>query len=307
MLSRFFIDRPIFAWVIAIVIMLAGGAGRSAPCRSRSIPTIAPPAVAISAIYPGAAAETVQNTVTQVIEQQLTGLDNLLYFSSTSRQPTARRTITADLRGRAPIPTSPRCRCRTRCSSAVAAAAAGGAAAGRERRQGDRATSCWSSALYRRPATLHQRRHRRLHRLQHAGPAQPRRRASATSSVFGAQYAMRIWLDPDKLSNFSLTPGRCDRRGPGAERPGLGRRDRRPAAAAGHGAQRHRHRPVAAADARAVPQASSSRPAPTARMVRLGDVARVELGAENYMPSAPATTASRPPASPSSWRRAPTR
>src|ERR1700712_2832146 len=82
-LSRFFIDRPVFAWVIAIVIMLAGGiAALSLPIEQ--YPTIAPPAVVVNAIYPGADAQTVQNSVTQVIEQQLTGLDNLLYFSSNS-------------------------------------------------------------------------------------------------------------------------------------------------------------------------------------------------------------------------------
>ena len=82
-LSRFFIDRPVFAWVIAIVIMLAGGiAAFSLPIEQ--YPTIAPPAVVISAFYPGADAATLQNSVTQVIEQQLTGLDNLLYFSSAS-------------------------------------------------------------------------------------------------------------------------------------------------------------------------------------------------------------------------------
>jgi multidrug efflux pump len=82
-LSRFFIDRPVFAWVIAIVTMLAGGiAATSLPIEQ--YPTIAPPAVVINAVYPGADAQTVQNSVTQVIEQQLTGLDNLLYFSSAS-------------------------------------------------------------------------------------------------------------------------------------------------------------------------------------------------------------------------------
>src|SRR5579864_7244364 len=83
MLSRFFIDRPVFAWVIAIVIMLAGAiAALSLPVAQ--YPTIAPPAVVVSTFYPGADAETLQNTVTQVIEQQLTGLDHLLYFSSAS-------------------------------------------------------------------------------------------------------------------------------------------------------------------------------------------------------------------------------
>src|SRR5580704_5815750 len=82
-LSRFFIDRPVFAWVIAIVIMLAGGiAAFTLPVEQ--YPTIAPPAVQVNAIYPGADAATLQNSVTQVIEQQLTGLDNLLYFASTS-------------------------------------------------------------------------------------------------------------------------------------------------------------------------------------------------------------------------------
>src|ERR1700761_7635465 len=82
-LSKFFIDRPVFAWVLAIVIMLAGGiAAFSLPIEQ--YPTIAPPAGGGSATHPGADAQTVQNAVTQVIEQQLTGLDNLLYFSSTS-------------------------------------------------------------------------------------------------------------------------------------------------------------------------------------------------------------------------------
>src|SRR6201989_207280 len=82
-LSRFFIDRPVFAWVIAIVIMLAGGiAAMQLPIEQ--YPNIAPPSVVISATYTGADAESVQNSVTQVIEQQLTGLDNLLYFSSSS-------------------------------------------------------------------------------------------------------------------------------------------------------------------------------------------------------------------------------
>src|SRR3984957_7726804 len=82
-MSRFFIDRPVFAWVIAIAIMLAGALS-IVTLPVAQYPTIAPPSVSISASYPGASAETLQNSVTQVIEQQLTGLDNLLYFSSSS-------------------------------------------------------------------------------------------------------------------------------------------------------------------------------------------------------------------------------
>ena len=80
---NFFIDRPIFAWVIAIVIMLAGGLSiLSLPIAQ--YPAIAPPLISISVAYPGASAETVQSTVVQVIEQQLSGLDHLRYFSSAS-------------------------------------------------------------------------------------------------------------------------------------------------------------------------------------------------------------------------------
>ena len=81
MLSRFFIDRPVFAWVIAIIMMLAGTlAMLSLPVMQ--YPGIAPPQVAISVTYPGASAQTVQDTVVQVIEQQLNGIDNLLFFDS---------------------------------------------------------------------------------------------------------------------------------------------------------------------------------------------------------------------------------
>ncbi len=82
-MPKFFIDRPIFAWVIAILICLAG-ATAILRLPIEAYPDIAPPSVVISATYPGASAQVVQQAVTQVIEQQLTGLDNLLYFSSSS-------------------------------------------------------------------------------------------------------------------------------------------------------------------------------------------------------------------------------
>jgi multidrug efflux pump len=83
MLAKFFVDRPIFAWVIAIIIMLAGAFSISSLPISQ-YPDVAPPSVRISATYTGASAENVENSVTQIIEQQLTGIDGLLYFSSTS-------------------------------------------------------------------------------------------------------------------------------------------------------------------------------------------------------------------------------
>ncbi|RAP96658.1 hypothetical protein DPR02_39275, partial [Burkholderia cepacia] len=82
-MAKFFIDRPIFAWVIAIVLMLAGVASIF-KMPIAQYPTIAPPTIQIQANYPGASAKTVEDTVTQVIEQQMSGLDNFLYMSSTS-------------------------------------------------------------------------------------------------------------------------------------------------------------------------------------------------------------------------------
>ena len=83
MISRIFIDRPIFAWVIAIMIMLVGAGGLISLPVSQ-YPNIAPPSVNIRANYPGASAETVESNITQIIEQQLTGLDGMIYLSSNS-------------------------------------------------------------------------------------------------------------------------------------------------------------------------------------------------------------------------------
>src|SRR5512136_2424105 len=83
MLSRFFLDRPVFAWVIAIIMMLAGAlAIHNLPISQ--YPPIAPPSISISGFYPGASAETVENSVTQIIEQKMTGLDRMIYMSATS-------------------------------------------------------------------------------------------------------------------------------------------------------------------------------------------------------------------------------
>ena len=90
MLSKFFLDRPVFAWVIAIMMMVAGGlAIYNLPISQ--YPPIAPPSIAIDAFYPGASAETVENSVTQIIEQKMTGFDNMLYISATSDSSGAAR------------------------------------------------------------------------------------------------------------------------------------------------------------------------------------------------------------------------
>jgi len=90
MLSRFFLKRPVFAWVIAIIMMVLGGlAIHNLPISQ--YPPIAPPSIAIDAFYPGASAETVENSVTQIIEQKMTGFDDMLYLSGTSDSAGASR------------------------------------------------------------------------------------------------------------------------------------------------------------------------------------------------------------------------
>src|SRR3546814_20957608 len=95
-MSRFFIHHPVFAWVIAILITL-GGVLAISGLGVESYPNIAPPQVTVSASYPGASAATTEGAVTQVIEQQLTGLDNLDYFSSSSSS-SGRASITMTLK-----------------------------------------------------------------------------------------------------------------------------------------------------------------------------------------------------------------
>ncbi|TXD75341.1 multidrug efflux RND transporter permease subunit, partial [Ralstonia pseudosolanacearum] len=95
-MARYFIDRPIFAWVLAIIVMLAGALS-IATLPIAQYPSIAPPAVAITATYPGASAKTLEDTVTQIIEQKMKGLDHLSYMASTSESSgTVTITLTFD-------------------------------------------------------------------------------------------------------------------------------------------------------------------------------------------------------------------
>jgi multidrug efflux pump len=200
-MSSFFIQRPIFAWVLAIILMMAGGlAILQLPIAQ--YPTIAPPAVAISATYPGADAQTVQDTVTQVIEQNMKGIDNLMYMSSTS-DSAGGVTITLTFQSGtdpdiAQVQVQNKLQLATpllpqevqqqgisvKKSSSSYLLVAGFVSDNKALNQDDISDYVASNLKDA------------ISRLNGVGDTQ----------LFGAQYAMRIWLDPNLLNKFQLTP-----------------------------------------------------------------------------------------------------
>jgi multidrug efflux pump len=201
MLSRFFIDRPVFAWVIAIVIMLAGGiAASSLPIEQ--YPVIAPPSVVINAVYPGADAESLQNSVTQVIEQQLTGVDHLLYFSSSS---TAAGTVTITATFDAGTnPDIAQVQVQNKLQQAVPILPS------EVQQQGITVAKAQPNFIVIVAVNDESGRYDNVDisdfivsRMQ-----DPISRVSGVGNVqvFGSQYAMRVWLDPFKLHNYGLEP-----------------------------------------------------------------------------------------------------
>ena len=200
-MARFFIDRPVFAWVIAIVIMVVGSLSvLTLPIAQ--YPTIAPPAVSISASYPGASAETVQNSVTQVIEQQLTSIDNLLYFSSSSSS-SGQVNITATF---APgtNPDIAQVQVQNKLAQATALLPT------EVQQQGvvvqkSQPSFLLAVALY---DTGGRYTNGDISDFLTSHLQDPLSRVSGVGSaqVFGSQYAMRIWLNPLKLATYSLVP-----------------------------------------------------------------------------------------------------
>ncbi len=200
MLSNFFLDRPVFAWVIAIIMMLAGGlAIYNLPVSQ--YPSIAPPSIAIDAFYPGASAETVENSVIQIIEQKMTGFDKLLYMSATSDASGSGRIELTFAPGTDPD------LAWAQVQNKLQLAMAGlpdvvqnqGVRVSKSTRNwliivgltsedasmddydlGDYAQSSIQQVLARVPGV-------------------------GEVEVFASQYAMRVWLNPDKLVDFKLT------------------------------------------------------------------------------------------------------
>jgi multidrug efflux pump len=275
-LSKFFIDRPVFAWVIAVITMLAGGiAALSLPIEQ--YPTIAPPAVVIAATYPGADSESLQNSVTQVIEQQLTGLDNLLYFSSSSNADGSVQITATFAPGTNPDIAQVQVQNKVQAAVPLLPSAVQqlGVVVAKNTPNfivvigvyddtgrytnvdiSDFITSKMQDPLSRVPGV-------------------------GNTRVFGAQYAMRIWLDPYKLQNFGLQ----------ASDVASAVRTQNVQVSAGQIGQQPTIK-GAAINATVTAQSRLQTPeqfrniilktASSGAIVRLGDVARVELGAETY-------------------------
>lgn len=201
MLSRFFIDRPVFAWVVAIVIMLAGLLSIFNLPVSQ-YPTIAPPQVSISATYPGASAETIENTVTQVIEQNLTGLDGYLYMSSTS-ESSGRVTITVTFEA-GTNPDMAQVQVQNKIQTALTTLPQVVQQLGVEIEKTS-ANFLMVVGFISTDGTMSagdlgdflvSKVQEPLSRVPGVGQA----------DVFGASYALRIWLDPDKMVKYALNP-----------------------------------------------------------------------------------------------------
>src|SRR5690625_4334047 len=200
-MARFFIDRPVFAWVIAIIIMLAGGlAVLTLPIAQ--YPTIAPPTVTINATYPGASARVVENSVTQVIEQNMKGLDGLLYMSATSSSNgQASLTLTFET-GTDPDIAQVQVQNKLQLAMPLLPQEV--------QRQGVRVTKASTGFLMVLGFVSEDGSMERtdISDFVTANLVDPISRVDGvgTVQVFGAQYAMRIWLDPNKLETYRLTP-----------------------------------------------------------------------------------------------------
>ena len=200
-MPNFFIDRPIFAWVIAIIIMLAGGLS-ILKLPVAQYPTIAPPAISITAMYPGADAETVQNTVTQVIEQNMNGIDHLMYMSSNG-DSTGTATITLTFES-GTDPDIAQVQVQNKLALATPLLPQ------EVQQQGISVEKASSSFLMvvgviNTNGTMNQDD---ISDYVAANMKDPISRTSGVGDVqlFASQYAMRIWMDPNKLNNFQLTP-----------------------------------------------------------------------------------------------------
>ena len=275
-MARYFIDRPIFAYVLGIMVMLAGIIGiRSLPIAQ--FPAIAPPAVAITATYPGADAQTLENTTTQIIEQQLKGIDNLRYFSaSSSSAGTVTITLTFE-QGTDPDTAQVQVQNKLQAATPLLPQEV--------QRQGILVAKATQNfllfvGLYSENGAhdaddladyVASRIQDPLSRVEGVGDTQ----------IFGSQYAMRIWIDPLKLTTYGLTVAdvtaavTAQNAQVSAGQLGAQPAPKEQMLNATVSVSSRLNTPEQFARIRLKSGANGS-------VVRLGDVARVAIGAENY-------------------------
>jgi len=276
MLARFFASRPVFAWVISIVIMLAGVASIMA-LPVAQYPDVAPPSVNISAGYTGASAETVENSVTQVLEQQLTGIDGLLYFSSSSSSA-GHASINVTFR-QGTDPDTAQVQVQNKVQQAIPRLPPAVQQAGLVVTK-SQTNFLMIVALYDQSDKANEGD---IGDYLSSTMQDPIARVDGVGSiqVFGSTYAMRIWLDPAKLLSYSLMPSDIENAistqnvqvsaGKIGEQPAPADQQLNATVTAQsklHTAQQFRDI-IVKYDA-------------TGATVRLSDVARVELGNESY-------------------------
>jgi multidrug efflux pump len=200
-MSRIFIDRPIFAWVLAIVVML-GGIGALLSLPIEQYPDIAPVQVSVSASYPGASAETIENSVTQILEQQLTGLDGLLYFSSQSSSRGSANISAIFAKGT--DPDIAQVQVQNALQSAISRLPA------EVQQQGVRVRKSNSDSLLLVAVydTTDTRSYQDVSDYLSSNIQDPLSRVDGVGdvNVFGSPHAMRIWLNPQRLAAFQLMP-----------------------------------------------------------------------------------------------------
>lgn len=280
-MSNFFINRPIFAWVIAIVLMLAGGLSILKLPVSQ-YPTIAPPAVQITASYPGADAKTVEDTVTQVIEQKMNGLDGLMYMSSNS-DAMGNATVTLTFKnGTDPDIAQVQVQNKLQLAMPLLPATVQSMGINVQKASssflmvvgftGEKGSALTQADLADYVASTVQDP---ISRTQGVGQVQ----------LFGAQYAMRVWLDPNKLNNYQLTTEEIVKaiKSQNNQIAG-GQLGALPAPAS-----QRLNASIIAQTRLSTPEQFGNiilRVNEDGSEVRLRDVARVELGSENYSSSA---------------------
>jgi hydrophobe/amphiphile efflux-1 (HAE1) family protein len=199
-MARFFIDRPVFAWVVSILIMVLGGLAIT-KLPVAQYPSVAPPSISVSASYAGASAETLQETVTSVIEQQLNGIDNLLYMSSSSDASGLATVTLYFLPGTNPDTAQVQVQNKVQLATPSLPQTV--------QQQGVVVAKATRNFMmfFTLSTTDDSLDEIALGNYIASSVLDPIRRVSGVGEamMFGSQYAMRIWMDPDKLNSFGLT------------------------------------------------------------------------------------------------------